>query len=94
MIGLYTASNSGMSVQNQARAVVTQLVTTSLSRTAQYVAETMTKKVGCVGWLVGWLATCLPSTISYEFLFFGDHLSSTPLVALAVSLQKSRGTDL
>jgi hypothetical protein len=52
MIGLYTASNSGQSVQNQARAVVTQLVKTSLSRTSQYVAETMTKKVRCVGWLL------------------------------------------
>ena len=43
-IGLYTASNSGKSVKNQARGVVTQLVKHSLSSTAQYVAETMTKK--------------------------------------------------
>ncbi|CAB9515800.1 expressed unknown protein [Seminavis robusta] len=49
MIGLYTASNSGKSVQYQARGVVTQLVKHSLSSTAQYVAETMTKKFNTVG---------------------------------------------
>ena len=43
LIGLFTASNSGKSVQDQARGVVTQLVKHSLSSTAQYVAETMTK---------------------------------------------------
>jgi len=45
-IGFYTASNSGVSVSNQARDVVEQLVKRSLGSTAQYVAETMTKKVG------------------------------------------------
>lgn len=49
LIGLYTASNSGKSVQNQARGVVTQLVKHSLSSTAQYVSETMTKKFNNIG---------------------------------------------
>ena len=48
-INLYTARNSGSSVRNQARAVVTALVKHSLSSTAQYVAQTMTKKFNNIG---------------------------------------------
>ena len=44
-IGLYTASNTGKSVQNQARGVVTVLIKQSLSSTSRYVAQTITKKV-------------------------------------------------
>ena len=48
-IGLYTANDAGNSVQNQATIVVEQLVKHALSSTAQYVAETMTKKVSLLG---------------------------------------------
>ena len=45
LIGLYTAYNAGKSVQTQARDVVEDLVKHSLSSTAEYVAQTITKKV-------------------------------------------------
>ena len=45
VIGLYTAYNSGDSVKYEARVVVEELIRNSLSRTAEYVADTVTKKV-------------------------------------------------
>ena len=45
IIGLYTVATSGQKVQDDAFAVVTTLNKNSLSGTAQYVAQSITKKV-------------------------------------------------
>ena len=49
MIGLYTTVNSGQSVRREASKVLEDTIKYSLGWSAQYVAETMTKKFDNIG---------------------------------------------
>ena len=49
LIGLYTTSNSGVSVRKEVRAVLEEAIRYSLGWSAQYVAETMAKKFDNIG---------------------------------------------